>query len=1528
VEPSEEIQHVALGQTGLTLHVPPGSINEPVSLDVRTLDVSSSATLATDAFGERRLAGALDLSPSGISLAGPIFVEVPAVAPEGFDELQDGEVRMVPLPAYWRQDSDQPWIPEDFASTSAENDGMSFLRIERNQGALGASVLLGLDHFSQHGYVIPPLEADPTFGWGELFTPKSVGTFSILVPGLNYSDTFLHDLTLNSPEIRENLYYDQLRELIIQTTRQRAKLWGNAATLTAALVDEVCPGCTTAQRIDKLRKQIQDQVEATSALLAKLKAAKKAFELALAYQKSLTKLGGLIGEVGEKAKKAGKKPSLGLWSCLADGAFEVAVYATLDQTLVRERWRSVSPQVTQSPLYKVDPAYAAAVTRLSDDLRLEDAIDAFRGSLSAIVTGSVNSCSEALAKAGIKLVSKAVLTKVVALGGLTGIGATAFPAAAGYLVVDFAKQDLWNATVGAQRLSGLGTLLVYGGLTADITSSQYLKHAAKDGAIMVEVPATIDAYDAEAVDFHRVQVRTYALEQVARSVAKSLYDVQTVGETEVGTSSGSWISKGLNVVGDIAATLGGRTGSRADVAGSYSAKASQYKAVLDAIDEAMGACGVLPCDFACVDADHDGYGSGPGCVAADCDDSAPARTVRRTCASAGADCGVLDDDCGGTVDCGSCSSGQTCGAGGVENHCGPCEDGCSGAGAFRCSAAQVSECLADADGCLAWSAPSPCESGECADGTSCAPAACQGAGCQACQDACSTLDVTECSAGQLTRCVEGVEGCLTWGTPSACASGQCADATSCDSCGDGSCEGTENDSTCPADCSCTPASCDSLNGACGVHDDGCGGSVDCGSCDPDDPDAVIEVSAGQSGTCALHFGGSVHCWGRGDVGQLGNGATSHSSVPVRVSNLDDATSISVGAAHTCATLATGNVSCWGYGGSGQLGNGSTSDSSVPVTVSGLDDAVSVSAGNVHSCAVRASGQVSCWGTGALGDDANTNSSVPVDVVGLGDAVAVSAGFTRTCAVRSSGEVVCWGSGNNGELGTGAPLAFSSTPVAVANLNDAVAVRTGNGFACALRASGTVACWGYGFYGSLGNGLTATQYAPVAVSNLSNATSLAASESATHACAARADGTVACWGMGRDGQLGNGMIPKSMVPVSVSSLSNAEAVVVGATHSCALRTSGQISCWGSSTFGQLGNGVAPRTSLPVPASTLVDVQKLSAGYTHACAQHSGGTVSCWGTATLGNNTTAPSGVPVPVSNLTDAVSIGTGQGFSCGLRSTGSVMCWGSGGNGQLGNGSTGERVVPVTVSNLTDAVALSAGQLHACAARAAGGAVCWGSGMFGQLGNAGTADSSVPVPVANLTDVVSISAGFTHTCALRATGAVACWGQRQLGDGVTTSSSVPVTVSNLSDAVTVSANGNHTCALRSTGEVVCWGFGGAGSLGNGDTLDANLPVAVSNLSDAVELSVGWGQTCAVRATGGVVCWGQGDSGQLGAGDTVSSSVPVEVSNLTGAISVGAGLNYSCAVTASGGVLCWGDGAGGQLGDGRPWWLTPELVQLP
>jgi alpha-tubulin suppressor-like RCC1 family protein len=361
------------------------------------------------------------------------------------------------------------------------------------------------------------------------------------------------------------------------------------------------------------------------------------------------------------------------------------------------------------------------------------------------------------------------------------------------------------------------------------------------------------------------------------------------------------------------------------------------------------------------------------------------------------------------------------------------------------------------------------------------------------------------------------------------------------------------------------------------------------------------VAAGDSHTCALISDGSVQCWGDNLYGQLGDGGTTPSSIPVLVTGLSNtATAIAAGFDHSCALISDGSVQCWGDNLYGQLGDGtSVNFSSTPVLVSGISTAVAIagSTGGFQTCALLSDGSVRCWGynaDGELGDGGTTPSSIPVTVSSIGAATAIAAGGLHTCALISDGSVQCWGDNSNGELGDGGTTP-SSIPVLVTGLsNTATAIAAGFDHTCALLIDGSVQCWGDNSNGQLGDGGTTPSSIPVLVTGLSNtATAIAAGFS--HSCALLSDGSVQCWGDNFYGQLGDGTTTDSSIPVTVSGIITVMAIATGDFHTCAVFSDGSVQCWGDNSFGQLGNGTStgPDTcnssacsTIPVPVSGIL------------------------------------------------------------------------------------------------------------------------------------------------------------------------------------------------------------------------------------------------------------------------------------------------------------------------------------------------------
>ena len=378
----------------------------------------------------------------------------------------------------------------------------------------------------------------------------------------------------------------------------------------------------------------------------------------------------------------------------------------------------------------------------------------------------------------------------------------------------------------------------------------------------------------------------------------------------------------------------------------------------------------------------------------------------------------------------------------------------------------------------------------------------------------------------------------------------------------------------------------------------------------------------------------------------------------------DATRTVSGTNRTCAILSN-NVWCWGKNNMGQLGDGTTSDSNIPVKVRSIGDMkygkiIDIFTAQHHSCVLTQLGsnkKVYCWGSnenGQLGNGSSgvgNYSSVPVEVGGTlagKDVTSIGGTGDVSCAIVS-GKIYCWGRNNMGQLGFGNPgnPGFRATPVQINSGGHnrlpsnyfATKLATGGSRSqtmCTITTEKRAYCWGLARFGQMGIGpISGNHYSyATRVKDLENVTDISqdgytwASDHAyvSHTCAI-ASGRVYCWGgagRGQSGPLGHGAFGAHFQPVQVNGLPGVPLrIEVGIAHSCALvndHGNKNVYCWGDNKLGQLGTNsntpqfsTSPKTvhvgigGLP-PTESVVDI---AAGANRGCAIMTNKRSYCWG-----------------------------------------------------------------------------------------------------------------------------------------------------------------------------------------------------------------------------------------------------------------------------------------------------------------------------
>lgn len=206
------------------------------------------------------------------------------------------------------------------------------------------------------------------------------------------------------------------------------------------------------------------------------------------------------------------------------------------------------------------------------------------------------------------------------------------------------------------------------------------------------------------------------------------------------------------------------------------------------------------------------------------------------------------------------------------------------------------------------------------------------------------------------------------------------------------------------------------------------------------------------------------------------------------------------------------------------------------------------------------------------------------------------GYYFGCAVINASQTWCWGWGGWGSMGDGNTHS-TTAPVMVKDLaNNITDLTVGLGSGCVIEgtaadgSTGAVKCWGYNGNGELGDGTTALRSTPVDT-GLRDAVMVSMSKAgSSHTTVLTSDGTLYAFGYNAYCQLGDGTKTTRYSPVEINLMSQYQVyhIAVGGHHTSVTTLDGAVMSWGYNAYGQVMVGAhsknsAPRNPLSKPAS---------------------------------------------------------------------------------------------------------------------------------------------------------------------------------------------------------------------------------------------------------------------------------------------------------------------------------------------------------
>lgn len=238
---------------------------------------------------------------------------------------------------------------------------------------------------------------------------------------------------------------------------------------------------------------------------------------------------------------------------------------------------------------------------------------------------------------------------------------------------------------------------------------------------------------------------------------------------------------------------------------------------------------------------------------------------------------------------------------------------------------------------------------------------------------------------------------------------------------------------------------------------------------------------------ALKNNGTLWTWGKNNDGECGNGSSGNQNYVLAPTQIGTATwqDVATGLYYSLGVRTDGTLWAWGDNLDGQLGDGTTNDSTIPLQIGTDNHWSKVFAYGRTSYGIKTDGTLWSWGkTNFTLGRTNGNYNIPGQVGTDTDWLLVAPSVDCTMAIKSNGTLWVWG--RNTDLGYTAYYGngqtdthnYQDNPTQVGTDTNWKKVSTDQYNFRALKTNGTLWGWGNNYASMLGDGTNSPKYTPV------------------------------------------------------------------------------------------------------------------------------------------------------------------------------------------------------------------------------------------------------------------------------------------------------------------------------------------------------------------------------------------------------------------------------------------------------------------